>query len=140
MTYKNDEDQVVTSIETMNDLVIELGVRTVDGDGLSSLMIGISFVDSMKTTVLTIFSDEFAADLSDLLEKGFLRVTLRNIPLRPGHYSIDLFASAPDTSPANFCDIVYGASKLTVTDSATAIGAKPIRPQQYGVFQVATFE
>jgi lipopolysaccharide transport system ATP-binding protein len=140
VTYKNDEDQVVTSIETVNDLVIELGIRTKESDALSNLMIGITFVDAMKTTVLTVFSDEFSADLSDLLQKGFLRVTLREIPLRPGQYSIDLFASAPDTSPANFCDIVYGASKLIVTDSAIAIGAKPIRPQQYGVFQIATFE
>jgi lipopolysaccharide transport system ATP-binding protein len=140
VTYKNDSNQVITSVETMHDLVIELGVRTQESEDLSNLMIAITFADAMKATVLTIFSDEFAADLSGLLEKGFLKVTIRNIPLRPGNYSVDLFASAPDTSPANFCDLVYGASKLTVTDSATAIGAKPIRPQQYGVFQVATFE
>jgi lipopolysaccharide transport system ATP-binding protein len=140
LTYKNIEGHVVTSVETMSDLVIELGIRTQEGNPLSNLTIGIVFVDTMKATVLTIFSDELNADLTKLQEKGSLRVTVRNIPLRPGQYSIDLFASAPDTSPANICDIVYGAGRLTVTASTVAIGATPIRPQRYGVFQTASFE
>jgi len=140
ITLKTVDGQIVNHIETTHTLVIELQTRTHPNLPFSQLTIGISFFDMLRTRVLSILSDEQNADLTILRNKDVLRVTIPNFALRPGEYSIDLFASAPDTCPSSFCDVIEDAARITVSESVLAIGASPIRANDCGVFQSAIFD
>lgn len=140
ITFKTIDGQVVNHIETTHTLVIELTTRTHPSLPFSQLTVGITFLDMFKTRMLTVLSDEQNADLTILRNKDVLRVTIPNLALRPGEYSVDLFASAPDTTPSSFCDVIEDAARITVSEGILAIGASPIRAHDCGVFQSAIFD
>lgn len=138
--FKTPDDETVNHTETNQTLVIELRTRSQPDFAFTRLTIGIAFFDLMRTRVFTILSDEHNADLSGLQTRGALRVTIPNLPLRPGTYSVDLFAAAPDTSPSSYCDVIEDAARFTVSDSILALGARPIRPHDHGIFQAVEFD
>ncbi len=112
--FLDENGKTVSEIFPGQHVTLLISFTIKDTINLSRLIISIAFLDEAGSITASFVSDEMGVDFSYLAGRKQIRLAIPEFLLRPGNYSLRLFASEGDTSSEHLCDYIEHAAEITV--------------------------
>lgn len=114
--FLNAANQPIDAVMSGKELKVSIEYQTKKTIDPRNLILIISFWD-IYGNVWSIFdSKEMGAQFSSLKEKGLIQLSIPQMLLRSGFYSLKLWASHGDTAEENIYDVIENAKVVNVID------------------------
>jgi len=112
--FFNSSNGLVNEVISGEALKIKVSLEQNEPVDDDSLFIAVNFIDSKRNQVLSYVNDEMGFSFKGLAQKGSFELSIPNIYLRTGLYSIRILITEKTTSPKNFVDMVENAAEINV--------------------------
>lgn len=127
----NEKNQETDSLFCNEAATFEIHFKHHDID-VSKVMVTIGIKDQNNELIAFFSFDEMGFKLND--SNNVLRLEVPHLALRPGQYSLWLFASYISTAPSDFCDVIDNAAEITILPVDFWIPGKMIRSRNTAFF------
>ena len=108
---KNEKNEITDTFfcNEQTEIKIRFSNQQID---LSRIIITVGIKDLYNELIAFFSSDEMGFTLKDNSDEFILRIP--HLALRPGNYSVWLFASYQSTAPSDFCDVIDSVAHLNI--------------------------
>jgi hypothetical protein len=128
---KNEKHEETTTLFCNEGATFKIYFKHQDVE-VSKIIATFGIKDKNNELIAFFAFDEMGFKLSDCSNQFFLKVP--QLALRPGDYSVWLFASYGSTSPSDFCDVIDDAANFTILPVDFWVPGKMIRSRNTAFF------
>jgi len=113
----NRDGSCVTDVFVGDYLRMEFHLDVQDNVDLSSIIVGIKLMDNFNNPCVLWASDEMTHDFSTI-KNGVFSLEVPEFNVRPNCYNLYFQLSMGSTSPNDFCDVIYNATRINVISNS----------------------